>query len=219
MAPSASRSNTPSQKSGKSANAKISSVRIIGGLWKRTPLPVVNIPGLRPTPDRVRETVFNWLTHQFGGSLAGLSVLDLFAGTGAMGFEAASRGAARVVLSEQDANLVENLRMARERLKADMVEIQHASAMTLVQSYRQAAARAPEHAEHFDVIFLDPPYRQGWLDQLLPQLSDLLTPGGLIYAEAETALDPAAMTGFGLEILRADKAGQVFYHLLRRINE
>lgn len=216
MAPPASRSSKPSRKSG---NAKISSVRIIGGLWKRTPLPVVNVPGLRPTPDRVRETVFNWLTHQFDGSLAGLSVLDLFAGSGAMGFEAASRGASRVVLSEQDANLIENLHMAKEKLKASMMEIQHASAMTLVQSYKQMAARAPEHAQRFDVIFLDPPYRQGWLDQLLPQLSELLTPRGLIYAEAEVALDPAAMTGFGLEILRADKAGQVFYHLLRQINE
>lgn len=135
-----------------------------------------------------------------------------------MGFEAASRGAAFVILSEQDGKLVESLRETKQKLKADMIEIQHASAMTVVQSYRQAAVRNTEHAERFDVIFLDPPYHQGWLDQLLPVLSDLLSPSGLVYAEAETALDPAAMQALGLEIVRADKAGQVFYHLLRQAN-
>ena len=83
--------------SAKPVNRGPQQVRIIGGVWKRTPLPVINAEGLRPTPDRVRETVFNWLNHLLDGGWQRMACLDLFAGTGALGFEAASRGAAKVV--------------------------------------------------------------------------------------------------------------------------
>ena len=99
-------------------------VRIIGGAWKRTLLPVLDRPGLRPTPDRVRETLFNWL----GNRLEGWRCLDLYAGSGALGFEAASRGAARVVMVERDARIVESLRSVKERLAAETVELAQADA-------------------------------------------------------------------------------------------
>jgi len=187
-------------------------VRIIGGLWKRTPLPVVNGPGLRPTPDRVRETVFNWITHHFGGSLAGLNVLDCFAGTGAMGLEAASRGAGQVVLIESQQAAVRNLQAIQDKLKADRVEIRQADARMSLQSLQRASAR-------FDIIFLDPPYGEAWLPRVLPLAQTLLTPEGCLYVEGEAPLHEllANHGGLpaGLENFRADKAGQVFYHLLR----
>jgi len=187
-------------------------VRIIGGTWKRTPLPVRPGPGLRPTPDRVRETVFNWLTHLFGGSLAGLTVLDCFAGTGAMGFEAASRGAARVVLIESQPVAVQNLLAIQSRLKADMMEIRQGDARAALQSLCRQDLR-------FDVIFLDPPYAEGWLPRILPLAQSLMAPGGCLYVEGEAPLEQLLAEQGGvpetLEKLREDKAGQVFYHLLR----
>ena len=187
-------------------------VRIIGGQWKRTPLPVTDAPGLRPTPDRVRETLFNWLTHHCGGDLAGRRVLDLFAGTGALGFEAASRGARPVLLVEQNAVLVRQLRAIRDKLGADPIDIRQADALATLAG---CAARG----ERFDIILLDPPFGAGWLPRLLPLLPGLLTPDGYVYAEAESALGALCATDEALlapfEVLKADKAGQVFYHLLR----
>src|SRR5882757_6686256 len=124
------------------------SVRIIGGQWKRSPIVVADEPGLRPTADRVRETLFNWLAHlrPDGQTLRGL---DLFAGTGALGFELASRGAAHVTLVEQSALLVAQLRALQEKLTATQVEILAGDALAI-------AARLP--ASSFDVIFLDPPF-------------------------------------------------------------
>ena len=104
-------------------------VRIIGGQWRRSRLPVPDAPGLRPTPDRVRETLFNWL----GQDLSGWRCLDAFAGSGALGFEAASRGAARVLLVEQDRRLAEGLRAVKERLNADAVEVVCGSAQAVMQ--------------------------------------------------------------------------------------
>src|SRR5213082_3071519 len=120
-------------------------IRLIGGQWKRTKLPVADRPGLRPTPDRVRETVFNWL----GQTLEGWRCLDAFAGTGALGFEAASRGAAEVVLLERDATLVASLLATRERLHAESIHVERADAL-------QWMARAAPDA--FDLVFLDPPF-------------------------------------------------------------
>jgi 16S rRNA (guanine966-N2)-methyltransferase len=191
-----------------SAAKPASSVRIIGGRWKRTPLPVASLPGLRPTPGRVRETVFNWLNHRFGGTLAGLRVLDLFAGSGAMGFEAASRGAASVVMAEQNAAAAAALNAIKARLGAEMVEVVRGDAMATASFYVRSG-------RSFDLIFIDPPYRLGWLERTLPLVRELLNSGGLAYVESEAPLDKAAMAAIGLEILRADKAGQVFYHLLR----
>ena len=99
-------------------------VRIIGGIWKRTPLPVLNAEGLRPTPDRVRETVFNWLNHLLDGDWQRVACLDLFAGAGALGFEAASRGAAKVVMVEDNPAAVRQLEVVKTKLKAEQVSIQ-----------------------------------------------------------------------------------------------
>ncbi|WP_432239941.1 16S rRNA (guanine(966)-N(2))-methyltransferase RsmD [Herbaspirillum robiniae] len=187
-------------------------VRIIGGQWKRTPLPVLEAEGLRPTPDRVRETVFNWLTHLLGGAWEQLACLDLFAGSGALGFEAASRGARRVVMVEQGGPAARQLEANRDKLKADTVAIVRGDALAAV---RNAAQREPGA---FGLVFIDPPYHQGWLEKVLPSCETLLAPSGLVYAEAEFALDgeqaPAWMAAW--EVVRSDKAGMVFYHLLQR---
>lgn len=188
-------------------------VRIIGGQWKRTPLAVLDAEGLRPTPDRVRETVFNWLNHLLDGGWAHVRCLDLFAGTGALGFEAASRGAARVVMVEDNAAAVRQLAAAQDKLKAGNVEIRRGDALAAATAFAAAG-----EAGRFDLIFLDPPYHRDWLARMLPLCSPLLSAGGLVYAETEAPLDgdepPEWMAGW--ESVRADKAGMVFYHLLRR---
>jgi 16S rRNA (guanine966-N2)-methyltransferase len=190
-------------------------VRIIGGQWKRTPLPVLDAEGLRPTPDRVRETVFNWLHHQMDGAWEGVNCLDLFAGTGALGFEAASRGAAKVVMVEDNPAAVRQLEANKEKLKAEQVQIQRGDALA---SASRLADRATDAAARFQLIFLDPPYHREWLVKILPFCERLLTDGGLVYAEAEMALDGEARPDWlaGWNVVRADKAGMVYYHLLQR---
>jgi 16S rRNA (guanine966-N2)-methyltransferase len=190
-------------------------VRIIGGQWKRTPLAVLDAEGLRPTPDRVRETVFNWLNHLFDGNWATVRCLDLFAGTGALGFEAASRGAASVLMVEDNAAAVRQLDATRDKLKATQVSIRRGDALATAQTLMR-------HDTRFQLIFLDPPYHRDWLVKILPVCRQLLADGGMVYAEAETPLD-AATEGEstpdwldGWSVVRADKAGMVFYHLLQR---
>ena len=186
-------------------------VRIVGGQWKRTRLTVVDVPGLRPTPDRVRETLFNWLTHLFGGSVAGCSVLDLFAGTGALGLEAASRGAEPVILVDRDPVVLEALRAIMDRLDASQISVRRGEAMAVARQYI-------ETGERFSIVFLDPPFGEDWLTRLLPLAFDLCNSTGVIYAESESRLTPSILADCGLELIRADKAGDVFYHLLRRTN-
>jgi 16S rRNA (guanine966-N2)-methyltransferase len=190
-------------------------VRIIGGQWKRTPLPVADAQGLRPTPDRVRETLFNWLHHLLDGAWARATCLDLFAGTGALGFEAASRGAASVVMVEENVPVARQLEATATKLNAAQVRVVRADAMSMAQ---RLAARVDQDGARFDVIFLDPPYHHDWLARMLPLCGSLLADDGLIYAESEIPLDsdqaPAWMADW--DVVRADKAGMVFYHLLRR---
>ncbi len=194
-------------------------VRIIGGQWKRTPLPVLHTAGLRPTPDRVRETVFNWLHHLLDGSWQQLTCLDLFAGTGALGFEAASRGAAKVVLVESYGPAIKQLETIKEKLNAHQVSITRADAWQVAQQWAQPSQTSAGLQNRFDLIFLDPPYQQGWLPKILPLCATLLGPDGLIYAEAEEQLDPEQADWLSnWEIVRADKAGMVFFHLLRNRN-
>ena len=185
------------------------SVRIIGGQWKRTPLPVLAAEGLRPTPDRVRETVFNWLAHLLDGDWQNADCLDLFAGTGALGFEAASRGARRVVLVEASSAAVAQMEANRQKLNAANISILRGDA--------HATAQRMRGAQRFHVIFLDPPYHEGWLPRTLPACRDLLAPGGLVYVEAESSfLDADAPEWLAdWHIVRADRAGTVFYHLLQ----
>jgi 16S rRNA (guanine966-N2)-methyltransferase len=190
-------------------------VRIIGGQWKRTPLAVLDAEGLRPTPDRVRETVFNWINHLLDGQWANIACLDLFAGTGALGFEAASRGAARVLMIEENTPAVRQLEATREKLHAEQVSIVRGDAMSMAQGM---AARTTGENGRFDLIFLDPPYHQDWLARMLPLCDRLLTDDGLVYAEAEQSLVSDAPPDWlaGWSVVRADKAGMVFYHLLQR---
>jgi 16S rRNA (guanine(966)-N(2))-methyltransferase RsmD len=183
-------------------------VRIIGGQWKRTPLTVIDVPGLRPTSDRVRETLFNWLVHALG-DLGGRSVLDLFAGSGALGFEAASRGAAPVVLVENNPQAVEQLHAIRVKLAADQIDVRSGDALMIGNQLRQDGRR-------FDLIFLDPPFGQGKLPSALAICAEISASGGFMYVEAEQSLNEQLVDSLGLEIYRSDKAGEVFYHLLQR---
>jgi 16S rRNA (guanine966-N2)-methyltransferase len=193
-------------------NATPHQVRIIGGQWKRTPLAVANAEGLRPTPDRVRETVFNWLTHLLDGHWKDIVCLDLFAGTGAMGFEAASRGAAQVTLVESHPEAIRQMQLSREKLRAQQVEIVRGDALSIARSL------AERQDERFDLIFLDPPYQQNWLSKVLPLCERLLKTGGMVYAEAEFPLteEPAPDWLAQWDLIRADHAGMVYYHVLQR---
>jgi 16S rRNA (guanine(966)-N(2))-methyltransferase RsmD len=190
---------------GKRLRAAPQQVRIVGGIWKRTPLPVAGVPGLRPTPDRVRETLFNWLLH-LRPDFAGLAGLDLFAGTGALGFELASRGARSVTLVESNPLALEALRATQARLDARQVEIVAGDALAV-------AARLP--AGVFDIVFLDPPFDASLQHPALAAARRLLAVDGLIYLEAPVALTPGEVQECGLEVVRAGHAGRVAFHLLR----
>jgi len=178
-------------------------VRIIGGHWKRTKLDVPDRPGLRPTPDRVRETVFNWL----GQDLAGWRCVDAFAGTGALGLEAASRGAADVLLVESDGALVDALRAVVKRLDATGVRVQRGNALTVLASLPAGAT---------DLVFLDPPFDADLFDKALAAALPALAPEGFIYLEAPTAWEGEALARHGLASVRHLRAGAVHGHLLRR---
>ena len=160
-------------------------------------------PGLRPTPDRVRETLFNWL----GQSLDGWRCVDAFAGTGALGFEAASRGAAEVILVERDPVLVVHLAATRERLHAETVRVERADAL-------QWLGRAPVGS--FDVVFLDPPFDSPLLAPALAAAAPLVVAGGYVYVEGPTPIEPLAMEVAGLEPWRTGRAGAVHFQLLRK---
>ena len=179
----------------------MNSVRIIGGNWRRRVLSFPDSEGLRPTPDRVRETVFNWL----GQDLSGQTCLDLFAGSGALGFEAASRGAAKVVMVEQSAKALAALEENARLLEAGgRLQIVRADAVKFASSLCAAGSR-------FDVLFLDPPYKKGWIERLMPVLPILLADDGVLYVEAESALESCGQW----RTVRSGRAGQVFYHLMR----
>lgn len=179
-------------------------VRIIGGQWKRSKLPVADKPGLRPTPDRVRETLFNWL----GQDLTGWSCVDAFAGTGALGFEAASRGAKEVLLVEQDAALVSQLKKIKEQLRADAVQVQRGDGIAALQ------ARAAGSA---DLVFLDPPFDAKVFEAALQAAARVVAPGAYVYLECPTTWGEAQLAPLGLELHRHLKAGAVHAHLLRRV--
>ncbi|MFA9274013.1 MAG: 16S rRNA (guanine(966)-N(2))-methyltransferase RsmD [Candidatus Aquirickettsiella gammari] len=192
-------------------------IRIIGGLWKRTPLTVISAEGLRPTPDRVRETVFNWLHHLLNGQWGNISCLDMFAGSGALGFEAASRGASQVTMFEAFAPAYKQLEQTKEKLKAAQVRLQRGDALLLVKNLLASQQK-------FDVIFLDPPFNLGFLEKILPLCKDLLRPTGILYVESEQALTLDSVSGApvlvsGWQVLRQDKAGNVHFHLLQRNTE
>ncbi len=175
-------------------------VRLIGGVWRRSKLPVADRPGLRPTPDRVRETLFNWL----GQDLSGWRVLDAFAGSGALGFEAASRGASDVRLLESDPLLVASLQSSRTRLGATALHVERADALAWM-------ARAAPGS--FDLVLLDPPFDAGLSAAALTQATRLLGAGAYAYLEAA---EPAKEWPPGLTLHRSLKAGAVHAQLFLR---
>lgn len=177
-------------------------VRIIGGQWRRSRLPVPDAAGLRPTPDRVRETLFNWL----GQDLGGWRCCDPFAGSGALGLEAASRGAASVLLVERDATLVRSLQASVARLGgADRISVRAGDGVSALRALPTASQ---------DLIFLDPPYDSGLLSPALTAAQGALAPGGWLYLE-----DRQARTTWpdGWAPYRELKAGVVHATLLRRM--
>ena len=180
-------------------------VRIVGGLWRRSLLPVPDVEGLRPTPDRVRETLFNWLQH-LAPVDATTRGIDLFAGTGALGFELASRGAGSVLLVESHPRALEGLRATRTRLAADQTEIIAGEALAV-------AAGLP--AASFDVVFLDPPFGAPLRRPALDAARRLVAPHGCIYLESPDPLDNDEAAGASLELVRSGRAGRVAFHLLR----
>jgi 16S rRNA (guanine(966)-N(2))-methyltransferase RsmD len=177
-------------------------IRIIGGLWKRTKLKVADKPGLRPTPDRVRETVFNWL----GQDMSGLRCLDAFAGTGALGFEAASRGAKDVLIIEQDGTLIDQLKKTQAQLEANAVHVQRGDGVAAI---RQAAPGS------LDVIFIDPPFDAPLFEPALGACARALAPDGWVYLESPTAYTDGTLSSVGLSVHRHLKAGAVHAHLLK----
>jgi 16S rRNA (guanine966-N2)-methyltransferase len=177
------------------ATANANRVRIIGGIWRRRVIRFPGAAGVRPTPDRVRETLFNWL----GQDLTDWRCLDLFAGTGVLTLEAASRGAALAVAVDRSHALVDALRASGRELGALALETHVADAKSYLSSERRS----------FELIFLDPPFADDPWPWLLPACVARLAPGGMVYAEAARALAPPP----GLATRRRDRAGIVHYHL------
>ena len=213
-------------------------VRIIGGHWKRSKLAVPHSPGLRPTPDRVRETLFNWL----GQDLSGWRCIDAFAGSGALGFEAASRGATEVLLVEQDPALADGLRKNAERLQRGVAASAPADSAHPVPAMPPIAVRRGDgvaimaglspaaHTRPWDVVFLDPPFggpasgagqaeagNDALVARALAAAVPLLSPQGLVYLEAPRAWTQTDLEPLGLQVYRNGKAGAVHYHLLARL--
>jgi 16S rRNA (guanine(966)-N(2))-methyltransferase RsmD len=175
-------------------------VRIIGGKWRGRKLTIINEHNLRPTPDRIRETVFNWLAAHMSGAFC----LDLFAGTGAFAFEAASRGAAQVIAVEQKAAIGAQLKLAKQHLAAENVELWLMPALEALTKINFK----------LDVVFLDPPYAQNLVPLMLQQLhlSNNLSFGCLIYCEHNAKLNLAGLNNF--DVVKSKQAGNIYYYLL-----
>lgn len=197
-------SASPNRNSSQANRAKANQLRIIGGQWRSRRIPIADVAGLRPTPDRVRETLFNWLQTFVGGARC----LDLFAGSGALGFEALSREAAEVVFVEQDQRAFKQLEANAKTLGASQARLVHADAFAYLQCETAA----------FDLIFLDPPFRKELTAQALDSLSarQLIKDDAFIYLEheAEYALD---FSHWNLTVHRQTKAGQVLSFLLKKV--
>lgn len=190
-----------SKPQAKPASSKLNTIRINAGEWRSRLIKFPDADGLRPTPERVRQTLFNWL----GQDLTGRMCLDLFAGTGVMGFEALSRGAKAVTLVEKSITAYKALISNQLALKAEQATIINQDALQFLSANKQK----------FSLIFLDPPYHQQWLNKTLPILTNHLQPEGLVYAEAEYAIETASGFATDWQVLKQGKAGNVFYHLLK----
>lgn len=193
------KSQTKKNRNSRNSNT----LRIIGGEWRSRKLPFVDAPGLRPTPDRVRETLFNWLQ----GNIHGATCIDMFAGSGALGFEALSRGAKDVLFIEKNSSCVTQL---RENLKLldNKADVLHNDALNFL-----SAINKPK--KPYDIVFLDPPYRQGLIEKSLTYLNteDLIDKDTLLYIEHESE-EQINWDDYNLNVLKQTNAGQVLSFLL-----
>lgn len=187
----------------------VGAVRIVGGQFKRTPLAVMDREGMRPTPDRVRETVFDWLLHLEGGTLENLAVLDLFAGSGAMGLEAISRGASKAVLTELNRNSAQLILTVVKKLKIE-------SQVTVLCA--DAFGYLSESKDLFDIVFIDPPFAAGVQEEALKAVISHLNKEALVYVESPYVFEEATLKACGYESVRRGKAGAVFYLLARPVS-
>lgn len=178
-------------------------LRIIGGAWRGRRVKFPDIAAIRPTPDRVRETLFNWLQHDVAGSRC----LDLFAGSGALGLEALSRGAARVVFVDRERDVIEQLSATLNMLRASGGQLEQRDAVRFLEG----------SAQPFDIVFLDPPFDRDLLPGICSALENRgwLAPGALIYIESP-ARGPAPALPAAWKLLKSGRAGEVGYHLARR---
>ena len=182
-------------------------VRIIGGRFKRTPRAVQDREGLRPTPDRVRETVFDWLMHLSGGTIEDLTVLDMFAGSGAMGLEAASRGARRVVCTELNRKSAAQIRAVVEKLgAAGTVNVVCGDVFSYVGSTN----------ETFDIVFIDPPFAESLQAEALSAVRPRLTDKAVVYVESDREISEEKLQDQGFASVRRGRAGAVFYLLAQK---
>ena len=182
-------------------NSTTNQVRINAGVWRSRLLKFPDVEGLRPTPERVRITVFNWL----GQDLTGKTCLDLFAGTGAFGFEALSRNAKSVTMIENSRTAYNALLQNQIMLKAENCQILQQDALLFLAQNKQMPT------QKYDIIFCDPPYNKNWLDKLLPVLNQQLSKDGMLYVEAEFKIQSSD----NWQVSKQDKAGNVYYHLLK----
>ncbi|MFZ5533697.1 MAG: 16S rRNA (guanine(966)-N(2))-methyltransferase RsmD [Pseudomonadota bacterium] len=183
------------------APAKRNQIRLIAGQWRGRRLAFPPAPGLRPTPDRVRETLFNWLAPD----LPGARCLDLFAGSGALGLEARSRGARDVVLVDRNPHVIDHLRGELTRIGMDGVSCQRAAALDWL-----AGNERP-----FDIVFVDPPFADALWETVLAALdrTGAVRPGGKVYVEMPRGRDPILPAGWS--VWREGRAGELHYRLLQ----
>ncbi|MBP6104209.1 MAG: 16S rRNA (guanine(966)-N(2))-methyltransferase RsmD [Gammaproteobacteria bacterium] len=186
-----------------------SEIRIIGGIWRSRKIRFPKIPA-RPTPDRVRETLFNWLEPVIKNACC----VDLFAGTGALSFEALSRGASKAICIERDRLSIETLEENKQSLQAHGMQILHMDAMRWL-ALQQASIEKSENAVPFDIVFVDPPYPAGLLPSCFIALESFIKPKTLIYFEHNAPITPSELPQ-SWELLRQKKAGQVYYHLVQK---
>jgi 16S rRNA (guanine966-N2)-methyltransferase len=195
----------------KSTQKAAGQIRIIGGEHRRQLIPVLNHEGLRPSSDRVRETVFNWMMHQWGGVFDDKLILDAFTGSGAFGLECVSRGATHVWMIDTHAPTVAHIRKTLKQWQTGTdIQAQQADALKF-------CAQAREAGRIFDWIILDPPFGHNWLTQIMPAIMPVTHHQTWLYVEVETAADLSLLTDLGWTEVRSGKTQQVRYGLWQRV--
>jgi 16S rRNA (guanine(966)-N(2))-methyltransferase RsmD len=191
-------------------------IRIIAGQWRRCQLPVLAHTGLRPSSDRVRETVFNWLNHLWGGQFSEKKIIDAFAGTGAFGLECISRGARAVTLIDAHIPAINAIHQILTHWEKQDPSV--AQARAIAGDALNHLSQCAQAKQTFDLVFLDPPFAQGCLDKTLPLLPPLCHADSLLYVEAEKGANLDALIQQGWTCLREGTTQQVYYSVWRRLN-